>query len=298
LLPRARAECSGAQACSCPECPVIRSHWDRNWFVVETASFQVRCESSSQPAEHLARHAESLRKTLQAKWLNESASVDWTPRCQVLLYDSQQNYVAAVGRGSERTVGSSLVEESKGKVLSRRIDLVGGKAAFLSAALPHELTHVVVKDRFATSKLPHWADEGMAILADPDAKQRRHQSDLLQAHSHRAAFHTAELLALGTYPPSHRFGAFYGQCASLTGYLVGLKGPAVFVDFVERADRFGYDSALHECYGIANIGELDRHWYRAVSSLGASGQAALSRAKAPILLNSSTRPARPPVSHQ
>ena len=48
-------------------------------------------------------------------------------------------------------------------------------------ALPHELTHLILADRFSPRQVPRWSDEGMAVLADPAEKQRLHLRDLRQA---------------------------------------------------------------------------------------------------------------------
>lgn len=201
-----------------------------------------------------------LRSALRAKWLGEVSADAWNPLCRIILHHSQRSYVEAVGRGGERTVGSSLVKTSKGRIVSRRIDLLGAGTEFLSAALPHELTHVVLRDRFLSTAVPRWADEGMAILADTAAKQDRHHRDLVEALAQRTTFHAAELLTMEEYPSPCRFGAFYGQSALLTEFLVARKSPEQFVKFLGRARETGYDAAIHECYGIAGVGELDRQW--------------------------------------
>jgi hypothetical protein len=257
---RVLAQCDRGTVCTCADCPI--KHKDRHgrWFVLETANFQVCCEQSESPATYLARHAEVLRHALYDKWLGAHAAKDWNPKCQIVLHSSKQSYVSAVGRGGERTVGSSLVKTDKGHIKSRRIDLLGAGTNFLSAALPHELTHVVLKDRFISTVVPRWADEGMAILSDSEAKQGRHQTDLQQALAQRTTFHAIELLTMEEYPSSSRFGTFYGQSASLTGFLVSRKNSKLFVEFLNRAREVGYDTALEECYGIASVGELDRQW--------------------------------------
>jgi len=152
------------------------------------------------------------------------------------------------------------VKSSNGRIIARRIDLLEADTEFLKAALPHELTHVVVNDRFLTNPLPRWADEGIAILADPQAKQRRHRNDLHIAVADGTAFHAAALLALEDYPQPDRFGAFYGQSASLTEFLVERETTVHFLAFMEAARREGYDSALRRYYEIDGIGELDRRW--------------------------------------
>ena len=191
-------------------CPVECSYRNGSWTVVETANFQVYCQKPEASAKKLAQHAESLRSNFFSKWLGQTAPEKWCPKCKILLYTKQRSYVAAVGRGSERTVGSSLVEVDHGKITSRQIDLLEESTDYLYAALPHELTHVVLKDKLANG-IPRWADEGMAILADTPAKQQRHNNDLQDAVAHRTTFHAAELLLMESYPPPAKFGVFYGQ---------------------------------------------------------------------------------------
>lgn len=120
--PFAGAQCNSGTVCTCPNCPHIdRSYRQGRWFVLETANFQVCCEQSKTPATHLARHAETLRNVLRAKWLDEASSDAWNPKCQIVLHATRQSYVAEVGRGGERTVGSSLVDFDNGRITKRRI---------------------------------------------------------------------------------------------------------------------------------------------------------------------------------
>jgi hypothetical protein len=256
----AKAECQSGTVCTCPESPIESRSKDSRWHIVETENFQICCDESQSRAEALAKHSESLRVALRGKWLGDVAETAWSPKCQIVLHGKLGSYVSAVGRGSERTVGSSLVRADGGKILSRRIDLLGGKTEFLSAALPHELTHIVLKEKFVAVSMPRWADEGIAVLADPVAKQDRHKNDLQKAIRSGTTYQASILMALDDYPRPEQFGAFYGQSASLAGYLVEKKSPQDFVAFLEQARIAGYDSALRATYEIANVGELDRKW--------------------------------------
>jgi hypothetical protein len=46
----------------------------------------------------------------------------------------------------------------------------------------------------------------------------------------------------------------------LAEFLIDQKEPAQFVEFIQLAAAKGYDSALRECYGISDVGELDHLW--------------------------------------
>ena len=263
------AQSTSAASCTCENCGSAgRSYRDGRWFVSETANFRVCCEASDAIAVDLSRRAESLRAKLREQWLNESEGKDWTPKCQVILHSSRQSYSAAVGRGSDRTVGSSLVKIDNGQILSRRVDLVGDHVEYLTAALPHELTHIVLRDRFALTPIPHWADEGTATLADTIDKQERHRKDLRKALADGTTFSAASLVATDELPRVDRWGTFYGESLSLTKFLVDRDSPVRFVDFVEAAASRGYDNALRDTYGIKNVAELDREWRRHLSVAG------------------------------
>lgn len=258
--PAALGECCARKGCTCPGIPVTKTFRQDHWFVVVTENFQVCCQGSATHAEDLARHAEALRTRLNSQWLGDLPDAGWSPRCQVVLHGSRRAYVNASGRGSESTAGSSLVNTSGSRITSRRIDLLGDREGYLTAALPHELTHVILRDRFVAVEPPVWADEGAAILADPVAKQRRHLQDLAGSHSNRTGFSTGELLMTNSYPRPDRIGAFYAQSASLVKFLVNQENPERFVEFIEQATHQGYDAALQKCYGFDGVAELDRKW--------------------------------------
>lgn len=276
---RASADCNCAAGCNCPAgCCVKCCYKSGSWFIAETENFQACTTDSEKTARQLVETAEKLRGELREKWLGEPtdatvADARWTAKCQIVLHPNLASYVAAAGRGSEHTVGSSLVKVNHGKINGRRIDLVGGRVDFLTAALPHELTHVVLKDRFTSTVIPRWADEGAAILADTEAKRGRHRNDLDDALQRHTTFTAASLMTMEDYPAPDRMGSFYGQSVSLAEFLIDRKQPARFVEFVELAATSGYDAALRQCYGIANVDELDRQWrqYAATTGVAKSG---------------------------
>ena len=262
---RVSAQCT-SETCDCSKAAQARhSGWRGTWYVLETDNVQVFCEKADTPARDLADRAETLRDSLESKWLGDVSKQAWNPCCQIFLYANKQSYVAAVGPGSEHTVGSSLVKVDKGQITSRRIDLLGDQTEFLTAALPHELTHVILRDRFTSTPPPRWADEGMATLADTQAKQSRHHQDLKIAIANGALFRAANLLAMDDYPSSDRYGTFYGESVSLTEFLVNRASPQKFVEFIEQANSEGYDAALEKCYGISGAVALDHEWRQSVN---------------------------------
>jgi hypothetical protein len=208
---------------------------------------------------------------LTAKWLGAAGAAVWSPKCDIVLHASDASYSQAVGTGAAGTVASSLIDQQHGRIRQRRIDVRTTDAQWQVTALPHEMTHVVISDRFVGQRLPRWADEGLAILADPAQKQEGHLRDFQRAVAGRNTFRVVELLAMEEYPAAHRWAAFYGQSASLAQFLVRRGTPEQFVNFLHSSLEKGYETALRDTYRIASVAELERAWNSDLTAARAAG---------------------------
>lgn len=213
-------------------------------------------------AGEIACRCEALREELAKKWLVDDSCAAWSTPCVVVVHGTAAEYFAAAGKGGEKSSGVSTLRYDRGTVIYRRIDLRSHDRDPAIAALPHELTHVVLADRFGDRPLPRWADEGMAILADQAEKQAGHERDMRQSMGGSAPFRLPELLAQEEYPSAERVAMFYAQSASLVRYLASRAPPSVILDFLTTAQRRGYETAVREHYGLASLAELEREWQR------------------------------------
>ena len=171
------------------------------------------------------------------------------------------------GPGGEQTLGSSWIETSKeGKIATRRVDLRADRVDWFAGALAHELIHVLLADRVGGYPPARWAEEGLAILADPTEKQVRHEADFRAAAARGRDFRLAEMLGHTEYPDATRITAFYGQSASLVRFLIKFRTPAEFPAFLKLSASYGYDAALRSTYGINGIADLERRWLNSVHS--------------------------------
>lgn len=233
------------------------------WHQVETPNFRVW---AAQPelAARVATACEEQRAELRMFWSEGEATTakdkttnlvpeSWSTRCEVIVHPTQAQYAAAVGPGGERSFGASYWRLDHGQIAHRRIDLRSDQRDPCVAALPHELTHLVIADRFPKQPLPRWLDEGIALLADPLSKQSGHETDWLVAQQQATAFRLVELLEQQTYPQAERVQTFYGQSAAMVRDLLRRKTPAELLQFVETAQKQGYDFALREHYGLESI---------------------------------------------
>ena len=240
------------------------------WHVVETANFRILSFGTGGASRQTAEACEALRGELTARWLGPGPASCWSPKCDLVLHSSDTGYQREVGHAGRNTAASALVERNRGQITLRRIDVRATRSDWQTGALAHELTHVVLADRFAAAPLPRWVDEGIAILADPAEKQRRHQNDFETALAARAEFRLHELVSLADYPAAGRWGTFYGQSASLVRYLVDAADERQFIAFVEASLDRGYDDALRQVYGLG-VAELERRWRGHARRLAASG---------------------------
>jgi hypothetical protein len=249
----AEAEAKGATLS--PSADVCGCQWQAT-----SRNFTVRNFHRSHDARQIAEYCERWRSKLQKYWISTEQDA-WATKCEIVVHSGSASYLAAAGSGARQTFGSSLIRfDSDRRVARRLIDFRGDHAHGL-AAVPHEMTHIVLADLLGGRQPPRWADEGMAILADSHEKQMLHERDLAHGLASRSAFRVAELMNIESYPQPARIPAFYGQSASLTACLAKRDDPARFVEFLRRALDDGYDKALREVYHLDNIGELEQLWH-------------------------------------
>jgi hypothetical protein len=238
------------------------------WYFAETTNFRVHYKQSRELAEQAARVAEYTRTAMQRKWFSHGGA-NWSPRCDIYLYATAQNYSRATG-APESSPGHSSFNSEYGRVLSRRIDLHTDDPNLLRAVLPHEATHAVLVGNFGGHQVPRWADEGMAILSEPRDKITPHLQNLPQHRQDGQLFSLHQLVHMTDYPEPQYIGAFYAQSVSLVDFLVKMRGAPVFVQFVRDGLRGDYESSLQRNYGYRDFAELEGRWVQYVFGEGAS----------------------------
>jgi hypothetical protein len=212
-------------------------------------------------AGQVAETAERLREELQQRWLRSSAERGaWNPQCEIVIHASEGDYLRQVGWHAALTRGVCRIDHHRGRIVRRRIDLSVDPVTEQLTALAHEITHVVLADHFPAGRLPRWADEGMALLADGTQKRDLHRRALQRAIQDGASPALSSLLAGRTYPTGARLAVFYGQSLSLVELLVELDEPSRLVEFVQLAQRVGYDSAVRKVYHLEGTAALESLW--------------------------------------
>jgi tetratricopeptide (TPR) repeat protein len=233
---------------------------DGDWSVFESTNFRVMFRSPRESAERFAAAAEKARSTAFDKWFGSTAHA-WSPRCDVYVYPTADEYVRSA-KGHPQSHGYSTVDITGGRTTRRRIDLAGDNPQLLTAALPREVTHVVLADIFPDPLLPRWADESMAILAEPRANVERYLRLVPRCRREGKLFPVGSLVTSTDFPDAAAITGFYAESVSLVDMLVAQGGEKAFSIFLRDAPRYGYEKALQRNYQIKSFQELQDRWQR------------------------------------
>jgi tetratricopeptide (TPR) repeat protein len=258
-----------------PTAPAVTAvavrHSDRpvnGWSIAETTNCRIFHNQSRELAEKAAQVVEATRVSVGTKWLGD-AGPDWTPRCDVYLHTTAQDYARETGMKTDSPAHSTFRSEN-GRLVSRRIDLHCDDPRMLSTWLPHEATHVALAGRLGAA-LPRWADEGMAMLSEPRATIEPHLRNLAQYAQDNTLLGLREIVQMADWPNPRFISAFYAQSVSLVEFLTREKGPQTFTAFVKDGQAQGYEAALRKHYGMQGFDDLEQRWRK--YALGGSSSA-------------------------
>jgi hypothetical protein len=285
LLFRIRNRAVGAASPAAPpadrteETPVEVRHHARgqvsqSYAVAETANFRVFHNQTREVAEKAARVAEAARTAGYRKWFGDAGGT-WNPRCDLYLHATAQDYTQATGQHGDcpghSTVGND--RENSERIISRRLDIHVDVPEWWVGVLPHETTHVVLAGRFGPQPLPRWADEGMAVLAEPRDRVERHLRNLPMHSRNGELFAVGDLMRMSKYPEPRLIGAFYAESVSLVDFLSRQPGgPPKFAQFLRDCPRLGHENALKQHYGFDGFADLEARW-KGQAFAGGYGQA-------------------------
>jgi hypothetical protein len=217
----------------------------------------------SEFANRVLQMAEEQRTRLFEKWFGPNTAV-WSPRCDIVLHATGADYAKATGRLAQAS-GHSTVNVNAGQVAVRRIDLVADHPSLLGGNLPHEITHIVLADLFPNPLLPRWADEALAVLAEPRENVQRYLRLTPQLRKDGKLFTVSALFTMADFPDANQITAFYVESVSLMDALVAEHGEKNVMIFLRDAQRYGYDKALQRNFHVNGCDDLQKHW---LSKLG------------------------------
>jgi hypothetical protein len=231
-----------------------------NCCVAVTPNFRIFWCAPENNLRELAERCERLAAASKESWLRKQPSQPWVPKCDVVVHPHVAEYVQALGPGSQQTSGCATIQLDQGRVVARRIDFRADAADWETETLPHELTHVVLADRFCRSRISPWADEGIAMLAESPAKLKRRLNDLRQVAADRSIYTARDLINVNSSPEPAFRAAFYGQSLALVSLFLDWGSRDQLLQFVEASQLKGPDAALRDVYGDQKAVVLEREF--------------------------------------
>ena len=241
------------------------------WHVYESANFRVYHVDAAVASRRLRwpRPFDRNRPSGGDRWRRVAPG---RRSARFYLYPTPRDFAQMTGQ-PETSPGFSTMGINGKQIITRRVNLRANHPQLLTAILPHEVTHVVLADLFTEKQIPRWADEGMAVLAEPVSEQATRASDLAAPLEQNRLFRLSELMAID-YPNAESWSLYYAQSVSLTQFLVELASPEQFVAFVKSAQRQGIEQALRNVYHIEGFADLENRWQnyarRQVATIAAS----------------------------
>lgn len=236
---------------------VLRHSQANGWHVAESRNFRFHHHSQSKLVDRLAVLCEDSRTAIRHRWLAAFGAANWSIKCDVFLYPTPTEYQQKT-RFPADSWGFADLEIGEGKVWMRRLDLRSDNEARVFNVAVHELTHVILADRFAHKQIPRWADEGIALNSEPATRQRDMRGWLAGEIKQGRGFTLQQLLSMQQYPQNKHLGdLFYAQSGSLVEFLLVQNSDSEegVIRFVENAQR-GLDKPLS---GVS-LAKLESEW--------------------------------------
>ena len=227
------------------------------WQILDSTNFRIYHADPALAAK-VAKAAESARLEQGKRWGSVATRGTWSPLCEIYLYPSASQYAQMTGQ-PEDSPGYSTMGMNAGKIISRRVNLRADHPTLVEAVLPHEITHVILADHFTEQQIPRWADEGLAVLAEPADEQERRAADLIEPLAANRLFPLDALMSMD-YPDNQYWSLYYAQSVSVTRFLVEQGTPAQMIQFLQGSQRNGYEAELRKIYQIDGFRDLQRRW--------------------------------------
>ena len=224
-------------------------------LVAESPHFRILHNEDPKKVEKLAREAEKVRPIIHRQWFGD-VGIEWDGKCTIYLHPSRKKYIAKTGQWN--ALGHSRTLMVGNEVFGRSIHLPCDVPNLYEDVLPHEISHAVMAVRFR-GRTPHWADEGMAMVAESEATRKQWLSRLPEIRQKDDLFSLPVLMRTQESAQINTV-EFYTQSLSLVEFLASKKGRPVFTRFLWDSQVVGYEPALKKHYGFNSFADLERSW--------------------------------------
>ncbi len=248
--------------CQSDICCCYQVHRSSNAQVFESQNFRIHPTVGFSSVKELVTQCEQHRHRIRERWLGVTQAENWPVKCNVYCYASGAHYQQLTGFPAEM-LGHADLEVGEGRVWVRNLHLRVDQPERVTGIVAHELTHIVLADRFCDRQIPRWADEGIAILSEPENRRKQLRSRLAAAVERGTVAPWSELVTTRAYPADRdRAEVFYATSSAWIEFLSVEKrvdGPRL-LQFVADVDQIGAEPALAKCVPAVNVATLEQEW--------------------------------------
>ncbi|MDD4869654.1 MAG: peptidase MA family metallohydrolase [Kiritimatiellae bacterium] len=233
------------------------------WQVIKGKHFLVHYVKDPVMAERVAGKAEEYYSSITTDlgfarydnfWL-------WENRVKIFIYSSKTEFTQKTG-APEWAIGKTVCDK-------KEISTFPGNDSFMDSVLPHELTHLVLRDFMGfKGEIPLWLNEGVSQWEEPAKRTQMVKiAGRLAAGNKYIPLDKLMLVNVRQLVADVKVGEFYAQSVSLVGFLIEKHGSERFRIFCgQLRNGRGLEDALRFAYpdSLRNIDDLERAWKKYV----------------------------------
>lgn len=151
-------------------------------------------------------------------------------KCIILIFENQEKYIEQMGAPAWSS-GLALKDKSLFATFV-------GAPQVEKEVLPHELTHLILKEYFKTPDIPLWLSEGMAQYEEEGSFESEYRKYTMKAVRENRHIGLNELFEMDSLPGSGKMiMLFYSESASVIDYMRSQLMQTQFAKFLEEIRR-------------------------------------------------------------
>ena len=185
----------------------------------------------------------------------------WEERAKILLFHDQQSFVETTGQPPWTT---GYADRDTYLFNARVIVTFKQEKEFLDGLLPHEISHLILRDFISDHQIPMWFDEGVAQLQEPAKKEVADR--IMRALIKKGAYIPFDIFMVWDIRKeenTQKVQAFYAQSLSVVEFMVETYGSDSFSRLCRYLrDGKGFEEALRSSYSntVGSLQDLEHKW--------------------------------------
>ncbi|MBF0484832.1 MAG: hypothetical protein HQL25_09030 [Candidatus Omnitrophica bacterium] len=185
----------------------------------------------------------------------------WDDRAIIFIYPDKKKFMSDTGQ-PEWSLGGSTNDEVHFK---KRVIITYAQAdEFIYGVLPHEITHLVLKDFIKDGKsIPVWFQEGLAQLQETKKMDEVYKILPQRVNAGQyIPFSIVNNIDIYKEKDKNVVGIFYAQALTMVDYMVKTYGEDKFAYLCRGIrDGAGFDESLRRAYPeINNMEDFEKKW--------------------------------------